>query len=125
MNHFIPNGLRIWFIIHCVVDIIFAIPLLALPEIVLPILGWRVVDPIGARLVGAALFGIGLSSALVRNETAEVFKALLTLKILWSGAALVGISIAILLGAPSVSWAIGGIFLGFFLVWIYYRRRLR
>jgi len=35
----IPNNLRDWFIIHFIVDMIFTIPLIFFPEIILPTIG--------------------------------------------------------------------------------------
>jgi len=78
----VPGRLRVWFVIHFAVDMLFAIPLLFFPEILLPLLGWTVVDPITSRLVGAALLGIGGESLLGRNANKEVFLAMLNLKIL-------------------------------------------
>lgn len=69
----VPGSLRVWFVIHFAVDMLFAIPLLFFPEFLLPLLGWKVVDPITSRLVGAALLGIGGESLLGRNASKEVF----------------------------------------------------
>ena len=65
----VPRNLRRWFVIHFVADILFAIPLLLIPETILPFFGWTVVDPITSRLVGAALLGIGTESLLGRNAS--------------------------------------------------------
>ncbi len=116
-----PKSLQNWFVVHFVIDIIFAIPLILAPEYLLPILGWTYVDPITTRLVGAALFGIGIESLLGRNARLNVFKAMLNLKILWSSAAIIGISIGIYMGAPIISWVILSIFALFFIIWTYYR----
>jgi len=80
----VPKSLRVWFVIHFVLDIIIAIPMLLVPELLLPLLGWSVVDPITSRLVGAALLGIGVESLIGRNASSDVFKAMLNLKILWA-----------------------------------------
>ena len=55
----VPNGLRTWFVIHFVADVLFAIPLLVFPQALLNLFGWGTYDPIMSRLVGAALMGIG------------------------------------------------------------------
>ena len=89
----VPRSLRRWFVIHFSADIIFAIPLLLIPEVVLPIFGWTVVDPITSRLTGAALLGIGVESLLGRNASREVFEAMLNLKILWASGAVLGIAL--------------------------------
>ena len=50
----VPDSLRFWFVVHFAVDIVFALPLLLVAEWLMPSLGWRCVDPINSRLVGAA-----------------------------------------------------------------------
>jgi hypothetical protein len=120
----VPKSLRIWFVIHFVIDLLFAIPLLFFPERIMPLLGWSVVDPISSRLVGAALLGIGGESLLSRSASREVFLALLNLKIIWAVGAILGIFLGILNGGPPLAWvflAIFGIFGG---VWVNYRVKI-
>jgi hypothetical protein len=69
----ISKGLRTWFVIHFAIDILFAIPLLVAPVSFLTFLGWTAVDPYTARIVGAALMGIGIESYLGRNAGIEAF----------------------------------------------------
>jgi len=121
----VPGSLRVWFEIHFAVDMLFAIPLLFFPEILLPLLGWTVVDPITSRLVGAALLGIGGESLLGRNASKEVFLAMLNLKILWAAGAVIGIALGIAAGGPPLAWALLVIFTLFLGVWGYYRNKLR
>jgi len=100
----VPSSLRVWFVIHFIVDMLFAIPLLFFPEFLMPLLGWDVVDPVMSRLVGAALLGIGGESLLGRNASREVFSAMLNLKILWASGAVLGIGMGIAVGAPPLAW---------------------
>ena len=58
----VPKSLRAWFVVYFVVDILFALPMLFVPDIFMPLFGWSDVDPITSRLVGAALLGIGVES---------------------------------------------------------------
>jgi hypothetical protein len=121
----IPNGLRTWFVIHFVADMLFGIPLLFFPNLLLPLLGWTTYDPLTSRLVGAALMGIGLESLLGRNASAETFRAMLNLKIIWASSAIFAILAALFEGSPPVSWAFLGIFIVFWYVWVYYRMKLK
>ena len=121
----IPTGLRTWFVIHFVADMLFGIPLLFFPRFLLPLLGWSTYDPLTSRLVGAALIGIGLESLLVRNASPETFRAMLNLKIIWASSAIFAIIAAIFDGAPAMAWVFLGIFMVFWGVWVYYRTRLR
>jgi len=121
----VPNSLRTWFVIHFVVDMLVGIPLLFIPELVMPLLGWDMIDPIASRVVGAALMGIGIESYLGRNSRIEVFRAMLNLKVIWSSSAILGIGLGIWQGGASAGWLFLGIFVIFWFVWIYYWRKLR
>jgi len=121
----LPPGLRTWFIIHFAADMLFGIPLLFFPEVLLPLLGWGALDPISTRVVGAALMGIGIESLLARDASTEVYRAMLNLKVIWSGSALLGIGLGMLNGGPAAGWLFFGVFLVFFGVWVYYRRQLK
>ncbi len=120
----VPKALRTWFVIHFWADILFALPLLVAPDAFLRLLGWEMTDPFTARLVGAALIGIGVESLLGRNATAKSFLTMLRLKILWSGTAVLGILASMLQGAPPLGWAIFGIFVAFNGLWTYWYLRL-
>jgi hypothetical protein len=103
----------------------FGIPLLFFPRLLLPLLGWTTYDPLTSRLVGAALMGIGLESLLGRNASAETYRAMLNLKIIWASSALFAIGAGIAEGAPPMAWGFLGIFFVFWCVWVYYRMALR
>jgi hypothetical protein len=121
----VPVTLRRWFVAHFVVDFALGLPLLLAPALLLEPLGWKTVDPTSARLVGAALIGIGGQSLLGRNDGVEAYKALLSLKILWSSAAILGLLLAIGEGAPPAAWAFLAAFLAFLGVWTHYRIRFK
>ena len=42
----IPQALKTWFVVHFVVDMLFAIPLMLAPNYTLALLGWNQIDPI-------------------------------------------------------------------------------
>jgi len=116
--------LRSWFVVHFVADIVFALPLFVLPRQFLTMLGWAEVDPLATRMVAAALFGIGIQSLLGRRKSAETFRGMLNLKIIWSSTATAGILASIAQGAAPMAWGFAAIFGAFCGVWIYWRRRL-
>ena len=124
MSDQIPLSLKIWFIVHFAVDTVFAIPLIFFPYSFLTFLGFTSIEPLTSRLVGAALIGIGGTSFLVRNMGVEVYQALLSLKILWSGAAIISIAFSIIEGGPAIEWLLLLIFVVFSIVWNYYKRVL-
>jgi hypothetical protein len=121
----VPLSLRRWFVVHFVADLLFAVPLIVAPVATLRALGWTAIDPIAARLVAAALAGIGIQSLIGRNEPVDAFRAMLRLKCIWSGVAVLGLAISVAEGAPPITWAFLAIFAGFAVVWNYYRLRLR
>jgi len=84
-----------------------------------------VVDPVAARLVGAALVGIGVSSWRTRKAGAAVIRALVGLKVVWSASAIVGLVIAIGRGAPELTFLFLSIFLAFCGVWSHHAIRFR
>ncbi|MBA2661302.1 MAG: hypothetical protein H0U74_03355 [Bradymonadaceae bacterium] len=121
----VPKALRFWFVFHFVADIVFAAPLLIAPELFLGMFGWPAVDPMTARLVGAALVGIGVESLLGRDAPLESFRTMLRLKILWSGTATLGILVTMLQGGPAMGWLFFAIFASFNGIWTYWFLRLR
>ena len=121
----VPFCLRVWFVIHFVVDVIFAIPLLFFPVFTLKLFGFSLVEPVTARLVGAALLGIGGSSLIIQSAGKESFCSLLILKIIWSLGAILGLVLSMYERvAPDTALFFLGLF-GFFLaVWVYYYKKL-
>jgi hypothetical protein len=121
----VPPSLKRWFVVHFVADLCVAVPLFLAPRALLGWLGWPAVDPLASRLVAAALFGIGVQSWLGRNGGSEEFRAMLSLKVIWSGFASLGILWSMLEGGPAAGWLFLAIFVGFNGVWSFYRWRLR
>ena len=120
----VPNGLRTWFVIHFVADTLFAIPMFFAPVFTMELLGWTVVDPVATRLVGAALFGIGIESLLGRNANVDAYRAMLRMKSIWCGTATIGLAWSALEGGPPLVWALTGVFAVFCAVWNKYRIQL-
>ncbi|MCK5164412.1 MAG: hypothetical protein KAQ72_11875 [Desulfobacula sp.] len=123
----VPIALKRWFIIHFAVDVLFAVPLFFFPVAFLTLLGWHSIDPFATRIVAAALFGIGIESFLGRNATAQTFKNMLNLKIIWSGATIAGVGLSILQDTYPTAiaqWLLLGTFSGFHILWILWRIRI-
>lgn len=120
----VAQPLKSLFVLHFFVDVVFAFPLLLVPTLLLKFLGWETVDPVTARLTGAALMGIGIQSFLGRNASRETYLDFLRLKLIWSGSAAIGIALSICEGAPVIAWLFLGLFGLFFFAWAYWYRRL-
>jgi hypothetical protein len=121
----VPPGLRTWFVIHFMADMLFGIPLLFFPQTLLNLFGWTTYDPIMTRLVGAALMGIGIESLLGRNASVNTFREMLNLKVIWASSALFAFAVGIAEGAASIVWGLMGIFAVFWCVWVYYRLKMK
>ncbi len=124
----VPNALKNWFVVHAITDLIFGIPLMLMPVLTLKLFGWETVDVISARVVAAALFGIGIESYIGRNGSREVFLGMLNLKIIWSSAVILGVGWSLFnnaQGAPVMGWVLVGVFLIFNLLWVYWRIKLK
>ena len=110
----VPQSLRFWFIVHFVIDFVFAVPLLIAPVWLLTLFGFENPDPFTARLVGAALLGIGGESLLGWEGLLDAFRAMLNLKIIWSLAAIGGIILTLAIsGGPFMAYLILLLFVGF------------
>lgn len=120
----IPQSLKNWFIVHFIADSLFAVPLFLAPVFLLNQLGWKTIDPLMARMVAAALFGIGIESLLCIKLKKDAFIAMLNLKIIWSFAAMAGFIIGLIkgsFGVPLVGITLLVIFGLFNFLWIYWR----
>ena len=127
VNPDVPASLRVFFIIHFALDVMFAIPLFFFPVRFLTFAGWTTVDPVTTRLVAAALFGIGIESLVGSRASTESFLSLLNLKIVWSVAAVCGILVSIAeMGwqVPVFLWIILGVFVAFNGLWMFWRIKL-
>ena len=121
----IPASLRHWFIAHAALHVVCGLPLLVCPELLLPRVGWTVVDPAMSRLVGAALLAIGVQAWRSRNAGLDVYRALLGLNVVWSAMVIVGMAVAIGHGAPSAAFVVMSASLALCGVWSHHAIRFR
>ncbi len=120
----IPDSLRLAFTIHFIVDIIFAIPLLLFPHWFLGFLGFPDSNLVFVRLLGATLAAIGTTSHLMKNGGVEAYRAMLSLKMIFSLSVVLGILLS-LNEAPWIAAYFSVGFMGYFTLWSYFRARLR
>jgi hypothetical protein len=121
----VPRPLRSWLLAHAALAVLAALPLFAAPTLTLLRLGWSAVDPVSARLVGAALLAIGGAAFFARDAGLEVTRALLRLNLLWSFTAAVALFAGIAAGAPPAAWAFLSIFIVLTGVWLHHTIRFR
>jgi hypothetical protein len=122
MKKEVPNSLKRWFLVHFIIDLLFAIPLIFAPVYFLQLFNFQITEPLMAQLVGSALLGIGGTSYF--TKTKEQYEIMLNLKIIWSVSAILILIYNILTGAPNLTWLILLTFVIFSITWIYYRKNL-
>lgn len=120
------KNLKNWFIAHFIIDFIFAIPLIFIPQITLTIIG---LDASGnlltAKIVGCALIAIGGNSFLMRNSSIETYQSMLKLKLLWSGSIIFSILLSFNELKTETFIFLLSTFTIFFFVWLYYFKKLK
>jgi hypothetical protein len=110
---------------HAAACLVAAAALFFVPEVVLRRLGWTAVDPITARLAGAALLAIGGQSLLVRKAGVETYRTMLSFLVIWSLAAALGLFVGVGEAAPDAAWALLSVFVVFAGVWVHHAIRFR
>ncbi len=120
----VPEILRKLFLLHFALDYIVAIPLMFAPVKTMMLLGWNAPESVATRLVAAALIGIGGISLIAYKADVETFRHMLTMKLLWSGSAVLGLVLSLADGAPVFTWVFLFIFAIFFVIWLFYRMRI-
>lgn len=124
----LPNGLKTWFNIHIIADLLFGIPLFLIPAQLLSYLywSWSPIDPLMSRIFGAALIGIAAFSYYCnKSNNAEVFKAALRFKSVWGSLCFLAFAYAAFTGGSPSVWIGALVFLVFASVWNYYRIKLK
>ena len=100
----ITQGLKITFLIHFVVGLVFGLIDLLIPELWGDLTNWPVQDPTMYRLVGAAILAFAASSILAYRET-DWDKVILIVRteIVWTALATLVFLVALIFGdAPAI-----------------------
>ena len=115
MEKEISRGLRITFLIHFILAVIFGLIFLLIPGLWGKLTGWSVQEPVIYRLMGAAMLGFGTSSWFSYRETAwEKVKIVVQMEIVWPIlGTLVFLWGMIFAGLPVIGWLYTVIFAGF------------
>ena len=123
MNVFVSP--RYWFRVEALAYLLIGLPLLVAPGTFLGALGWPVVDPATSRLLGAALFAMGIQIFVSRNGDEATCRRLLDFDLLWAGAGCVATLVAIAQGAPAPTYWVLGLLIAVLGVAGHYRVRIK
>jgi hypothetical protein len=127
MDEQIPYGLKITFLVHFVVAVVFGAGFLLIPDMLTGMLGARTVEPSTFRLVGAAMLAFAASSWLAyRQPVWEKVKIVVQLEIVWTILGVLAMLYGLIFeGLPAADW-MNVVILGAFAVafiFFYSRRR--
>ncbi|MGD0550934.1 MAG: hypothetical protein ABSA81_10395 [Candidatus Bathyarchaeia archaeon] len=127
MDEQIPYGLKITFLVHFVVAVVFGAGFLLIPDMLTGMLGARTVEPSTFRLVGAAMLAFAASSWLAyRQPVWEKVKIVVQIEIVWTVLGVLAMLYGLIFeGLPAADW-MNVVILGAFAVafiFFYSRRR--
>jgi hypothetical protein len=111
----ISQGLKMTFLVHFVIGLIFGLIDLLIPEQWGNLTNWPVQDPTMYRLVGAAILAFAASSILAYRETDwERVIIIVRTEIIWTGlATLVFLVGLVFWDAPAIAWLYALLMAGF------------
>ena len=116
------RGLKITFLVHCIVSLIFGILLYPKPGIWVTLVNWSPFDPTMTRLMAAALLALAVSSWFgYRAARWEEVRIVVQMEIAFAGlGALAGLYGVLFVHAPAFAWVVTVIMAAFAVAWIYF-----
>ncbi len=126
MDKQFSRGLKITFLVHFIVGLVFGLLYLLIPEVWGNLIGWPTQEPAVYRLIGAAVLGFAASSWLAYREAAwEKVKIVVQAEIVWTIlGTLVMLWGLIFAGLPAIGWLNAVILGGFAAAFsVFYFRR--
>jgi hypothetical protein len=118
----ISSGLRLLFLVHFVVGLVFGLAYLFIPGMFLGLLGVTIPDELPYRIAGAAVLAFAASSwYCYQNPEWERVKFIVLAEIVWTVLnVLVNLFHLIFAGAPAANWISVVIMAGFAAAFIYF-----
>lgn len=122
MNKSIPQGLKIAFLVHLAISLVFGLLLFIIPGRFLRFTDWQPIDPVTSRLLGAALLAMALGDWLCYQATEwEAVAVLLQFHIGYTVLGAIGLLRHLLfVPTPTSAWVDLAILVIFAAVWIYF-----
>lgn len=121
MQEKISKWLKLTFLIHFFIGIIFGIIYMIFPDFFFSLIVWTYNDPVATRLLGAALTGFAVSSLLAWRETDWIkVKLIVQVEMAWLvlGNVMLFIS-AFVFFPPIFIWFVIALFLAFLIAFAY------
>jgi hypothetical protein len=111
----ISQGLKMTFLVHFVIGLIFGLIDVLIPEQWGNLTNWPVQDPVMYRLVGSAILAFAASSVLAYRETDwERVDIIVRTEIIWTALAALVFLVAVFFGdAPAIAWLYALLMAGF------------
>jgi thiamine transporter ThiT len=102
----VSQGLRITFLVHFVVGLIFGLVFLFIPKTYGDLVNWPVQDLMIYRVLGAAMLGFAASSILAYRETNwEKVIIVVRMEIVWTALGTLALLWTLIAGdAPGIAW---------------------
>ncbi|NVM17033.1 MAG: hypothetical protein HWN80_04905 [Candidatus Lokiarchaeota archaeon] len=125
MKEEISKLLKLTFLIHFFVAVIFGLVFLFIVELYVGLVTWPYLDPVTGRVLGAVFMGLAASSLLSWRETRwESVKIVVQMEIVWSalGTAVQIFAVFTFPSLPFMIWVQIGILIFFFVafMWFYW-----
>ena len=121
MQEKISKWLKLTFLIHFFIGIIFGIIYMIFPDFFFSLIVWTYNDPVATRLLGAALTGFAVSSLLAWRETDWIkVKLIVQVEMAWLVLGNVMLFISAFVFFPPISiWFVIALFLAFLIAFAY------
>ena len=125
MDKQISKGLKNLFLFHFIVGVVFGLIYMIIPEAYAGLIDWPLRETPPYRLIGAALFGFGISSWLAyKNGLWEPVRIVVIAEIVWCG--LAGILMVwnmLTQGLPAIGWLNTGLLIFFAAAFAFFYRK--
>jgi len=121
------QGMKLAFIVHAVVALIFGVLLFLIPDTFGSWFGMTAGDATTARTFGAAILGLSAGSWLASQaKSFEQVRIKLAIEIVYGTLGALATLYELLFGsAPAAAWLTFIILAGFAVIWVYYYRQAR
>jgi hypothetical protein len=118
------RGLKITFLIHCIVAFAFGIATYVVPKTWAALVGWMPFDPGITRGYGAAMLALAVSSWLgYRAVQWEQVRIVVQMEIAFTTLGTLAALYEVLAGGPLFLWVGIAIFAPFAVAWVYFYRQ--